>query len=534
MPVPILENQGGAALDTIQVINSAVSATVSIWGSTIPCTFTTSGQTLTLPTIATSDIGKEITVQNAGITSFALAIATGVITSAIGIEILPASTFVIKAVDTNTAVVTSTNAAQGVLAAFGSAVLDNQTFTTNTFVNSTNGIFAIPSAGTWRLRYDISTEGTGANTNSHVRVVDSLGVLQLGTERSRGAAVTTNQVLTGEVIVTTVGETTYTLQGRNGGSGTMSVVNTGNGNSTISWEKLSGFASLSSVVSALQGALQIIDRTSDLGDWILLNGRLKSTLTPSQQAVATALGYGTNIPDMRGRLPIGAGGTAAVAYQGLGGTNNILQNQLPNVTLGGSTSDPGGHTHTVTSWTGSKVNVSGGSGLGVLDVLGQTSPPSQTSSSAGGHTHTITTSSINGGVTQQNHLPPVRGSNWFVWLGPTSSSVSTPWLLPGVQTDTTLGNVTIAANINTLVVDPPSIATNKQIVLPGQLDIADGQSLSIYFGGAVQAFNAVVSTLSIVPPAGMTLTGALTPVEALSGDSLTYIKFGSAWRRIDT
>jgi hypothetical protein len=123
----------------------------------------------------------------------------------------------------------------------GVVILANQVFSTNTFVNSTNGIFAIPSAGTWRLRYDISTDGTGANTNSQFQIVNGSGTLQSGTERTRGGSVTTSQSLTAEVVVTTSGAATYRIQGRNGGSGSATILNTAQNTSTISWKKESNF-----------------------------------------------------------------------------------------------------------------------------------------------------------------------------------------------------------------------------------------------------------------------------------------------------
>jgi hypothetical protein len=241
MPV-YTDPAGGAALDTIQTINSAVSTNASAWGSTISTTFTTPGQTLILPTIGAADVGKSITVQNAGTNAFLLSIATGSITSAIGLTIAAGSTFIVKALSTSNALVASTNAAQTATAESGSVVLSNQIFATNIFANSTNGTFAIPSAGTWQLRYDISTDGTGANTNSQVQIVNSLSVLEPGSERTRGGSIVTAQILTAQVLVTTTGPANYTIQCRNGGSGSITVLNTPNNTSTISWQKISGFA----------------------------------------------------------------------------------------------------------------------------------------------------------------------------------------------------------------------------------------------------------------------------------------------------
>jgi hypothetical protein len=120
----------------------------------------------------------------------------------------------------------------------GIVILANQVFSTNTFVNSTNGTFAIPSAGIWRLRYDIATDGTGANTNSQIQIATSGNVLVAGTERTRGGGITTGTHLTAEAIVTTTGASTFTLQGRNGGSGSVTILNTTLNTSTISWTKI--------------------------------------------------------------------------------------------------------------------------------------------------------------------------------------------------------------------------------------------------------------------------------------------------------
>jgi hypothetical protein len=159
--MPTIGNEGGssngaAALDTIQVINSATSTNASAWGSTIPCTFTAPGQTLTLPAIATTDIGKSIAVQNAGTNSFLLAIASGVINSAIGSIISPGSTFVIKALSAASAIVISTNAAQNVVPENGTTV--NTTGNTSYPANSALITFTLPSVG----RFDVDAQ-IGAN-----------------------------------------------------------------------------------------------------------------------------------------------------------------------------------------------------------------------------------------------------------------------------------------------------------------------------------------------------------------------------------
>lgn len=114
-----------------------------------------------------------------------------------------------------------------------------QTFATNVFADSTNGIFAIPKAGKWRLRYDLSTDGTGANSNSQFAITDSLNTVVVGSEKCRGGGVTTSQVVSAEVIVTTTGAVSYKLRGRSGGSGNTTIINSVVSNSTLTWIQIS-------------------------------------------------------------------------------------------------------------------------------------------------------------------------------------------------------------------------------------------------------------------------------------------------------
>jgi hypothetical protein len=206
--------------------------------------------------------------------------------------------------------------------------------------------------------------------------------------------------------------TTYKIKGWVNGSatGAVSMGTAGfGGQATVKWTKLSDGVGLAAVAGAVQGQIIQADQTADYGNWILLDGRLKSALTTAQQAVATALGYGVNIPDMRGRLPIGA--NATYPYQTTGGANTIAQNNLPNVALSVSASTSGNAVWTYNGTTGNARISNGGftfdgSSVGSLAVGGSTS-------------------SMNGNVTQQPYTPPYRASNYFVWLGPSASTVTT-------------------------------------------------------------------------------------------------------------
>ena len=89
-------------------------------------------------------------------------------------------------------------------------------------------------------------------------------------------------------------------------------------------------------------------QTADHAGWILENGRLLTTLTATQQTAATALGFGANLLNADGMMPIGAG-TKALRSTGGAATATVLQTHLPNVNfVGGShghaVNDPG-HAH---------------------------------------------------------------------------------------------------------------------------------------------------------------------------------------------
>lgn len=152
---------------------------------------------------------------------------------------------------TNTLWVTPTGS---VISEYGFVNLIGQSFTTNTFVNSTNGIYNIPSAGTWRLRYDISTDGSGVTVaNSMVGIFDANDNIVTGSERARGSLNTVAADISAEVFVTTTSATTYTLKGRIGAAtGSFGIINNASFDSTISWEKISGFISLSTFTGATQ------------------------------------------------------------------------------------------------------------------------------------------------------------------------------------------------------------------------------------------------------------------------------------------
>lgn len=152
-------------------------------------------------------------------------------------------------------------------------------------------------------------------------------------------------------------------------------------------------------------------QTGDHNGWVLLNGRAKTTLTATQQAAATALSIGDNLPNMADRTIVGVSGTKELNVPG-GNTNasvTIAQNQLPNVTL--TTSSGGAHVH--------QAGVSNNYSISLLPLgvaLLAAASNSNDTSSNGSHSHTIP---LNGGVAQQslNIQDPYIPMYTFIYLG---------------------------------------------------------------------------------------------------------------------
>lgn len=103
---------------------------------------------------------------------------------------------------------------------------------------------------------------------------------------------------------------------------------------------------------------------------------------------------------------------------------------------------------------------------------------------------------------------------------------------PAVQTVSSGSSVTIADNASLLKVNPADLLASLAITLP-TASYAQGSVLNITFGGNIAVFGQVVTTLSIVAPSGTTIdTASLTPIGAISGDSLGYALVGTVWTRI--
>ena len=163
-------------------------------------------------------------------------------------------------------------------------------------------------------------------------------------------------------------------------------------------------------------------QADDHNGWIKLDGRLISSLTTTQQAQASVFGFTTNLPDATDAYIVQNGLTLG----NVSGTNTktIAQANLPNVTLGGNTSNNGSHNHKINVTNNSVVTVSSGNVTAMKEAnnnwtAGSADRYADVMASAGSHNHTITTNSINGGVSQTpiDITPRSLSVNTFIYLG---------------------------------------------------------------------------------------------------------------------
>ena len=144
-------------------------------------------------------------------------------------------------------------------------------------------------------------------------------------------------------------------------------------------------------------------QSTDHNGWVKLDGRLKSSLTASQQSQATALGIGASLPDATNSFPV-QNGTTLGSVSG-SNTITIAQNQLPNVT-----------------WSGTIYQVAHGCcTVGAADgVFSKSGSGGGGNATGGGWTNTYSLSiPLNGGVSQQtlNITPKSLSVNVFIYLG---------------------------------------------------------------------------------------------------------------------
>ncbi len=310
----------------------------------------------------------------------------------------------------------ATAGGSGSLAAeFGTQILGS-----NVAVNSATPVdvlsFTLPSAGTWEIIYFLRAQGAagfagefGLYDPSGTIVPNSEILAAFGEQASTG---------TGVVRITTSGSATYKLKAW-ASYGTYGAYSELNGRTGVSWKKISGNAPMT-VIN--YGDVKTGFQSDDHSGWIKLNGRAKSTLSATQQAQATALGIGTNLPNADNAFMVQNG--SAIGTVAGSNTKTIAQSNLPNVTLGGSTTTNGSHTHTTNVNSNTVKLVSGNSVTAMAEgnsnwTSGSAESNANVLAEAGNHSHSITTNSINGGVTQValDITPKSMSVNTFIYLG---------------------------------------------------------------------------------------------------------------------
>ena len=277
--------------------------------------------------------------------------------------------------------------------------------------------FTLPSAGTWEVIYFLRAQGTagfagecGIYDPSDTKVPNTEILAAFGEQASTG---------TGIVRITTTGSATYKLKAW-ASYGTFGVYSEHNGRTGVTWKKISGNSPMT-VIN--YGDVKTGFQSSDHNGWVKLDGRARSTLSSTQQVQATLyLGAGNNLPDASNAFLVQNGSTVGTVSGA--NTKTIARANLPNVTLSGTTSTDGSHTHTVNVNDNNVTTVSGGTVTAMKEAqsnwtAGNTASNANVISTAGNHSHTLTTSSINGGVTQTalDITPKTLSVNTFIYLG---------------------------------------------------------------------------------------------------------------------
>lgn len=186
-------------------------------------------------------------------------------------------------------------------------------------------------------------------------------------------------------------------------------------NSGVSWERLEPN-------TTQVGELKHSFATADHDGWYLLNGRAKTTLSPTAQSAASIIGYGANIPDATNRFLKTINTAEPVATQGGSNTFTVSQAQLPNVNFLGSTTNDGGHTHQVDSYTGNQnVGLLSTNALTLFTIHkvaenDNVATTNRTTTTTAAHSHTVTVNSGGTGAAV-TRLPAYLSTNVFVYLG---------------------------------------------------------------------------------------------------------------------
>jgi hypothetical protein len=176
--------------------------------------------------------------------------------------------------------------------------------------------------------------------------------------------------------------------------------------------------------------------TADLNGWVTMDGRLLTTLTPAQQAIATGCGIVTTLPNMTGRYPVGGvPGTLSGSA-----TVTLVQANLPAITLTTGNTSAGTPTGTISHTSGADGNhttplnvYSGSTGDGfdpnvtsgvtnfqMTDRTPESIGNTSASPAGGAHTHSLTFTGATMGT--HSHTVPLGGSGTAFNISPVSTA----------------------------------------------------------------------------------------------------------------
>ncbi|HCA07539.1 MULTISPECIES: hypothetical protein [unclassified Chryseobacterium] len=151
---------------------------------------------------------------------------------------------------------------------------------------------------------------------------------------------------------------------------------------------------------------------ADHNGWYLLNGRSASALSESARINAASLGYTTALPNTADRIIKGKNASEAMAATGGTNSYSLSQANLPNLTLTGTTSTDGAHSHSYTNRGVNYWNYNAGS----LATTRTVNTETRTTGSAGDHSHTFSVPS-GGTNTPLAQYPKHMVVQYFIYLG---------------------------------------------------------------------------------------------------------------------
>ncbi|MFO0971650.1 MAG: hypothetical protein U0520_04890 [Candidatus Saccharimonadales bacterium] len=243
--------------------------------------------------------------------------------------------------------------------------------------------------------------GDGVVVTGGSRIISSVLGTSIATDEVEDEALTVDKLAENSVTSTKIEDGTITFADLND--------NECQGGQVIKYSGTNWTCGTGISVGDIKSGMQ----TADHGGWVKLDGRALTDLTEDQQVAAEALGLVANLPDAANAFLVQNG----TIVGSLSSTNQktLAQNQLPNVTLNGTTSSAGSQTLTYDRGTGSWAHAYDVSGANQQFYGGD----QQGTLNIPNHTHSFTTSSINGGVSQQqlDVTPRSLSVTMFIYLG---------------------------------------------------------------------------------------------------------------------